>query len=79
MATIEVNDQQILRSLDQLSPAGRRAALLKLVDGMERLDRLIEHNRPKLEAVCRARGLDVLRLSEEEREALVDEVLHERG
>ncbi|MDE3017390.1 MAG: hypothetical protein KGO52_02840 [Nitrospirota bacterium] len=79
MAIIEVKDREILRSLDQLSPAGRRAALLKLVDGMERLDRLIERNRPRLEAVCRARGLDVLKLSEDERDALVDEILHERG
>ncbi len=79
MATIEVNDREILRSLDRLSPAGRRAALLKLVDGMEQLDRLIERNRSKFEAVCRSRGVDVLGLSEDERESLVDEVLHERG
>ncbi len=79
MATIEANDQQILQNMDRLSPAGRRAALLKLVGGLERLDRLVERNRPKLEAMCRARGIDMVKLTEEEREALVDDILHERG
>ena len=78
MPTIEVNDEQILRCLDQLSPAGRRAALQKLIGGLERLDLLMKQNRPKLESACRARGVDFSKLNEEEREALVDEILHER-
>lgn len=79
MPTIEVNDEQILRCLDQLSPAGRRAALQKLIGGLERLDRLVERNRPKLELVCHARGVEFSKLTEEERETLVDEILHERA
>ena len=78
MPTIEVNDEQILRCLDQLSPAGRRAALQKLIGGLERLDLLMERNRTKLELVCQARGVEFSKLTEEEREALVDEILHER-
>lgn len=77
MPTIEVNDEQILRCLDQLSPAGRRAALQKLIGGLDRLDLLVERNRPKLESVCRARGVEFSKLTEEQREALVDEMLHE--
>ena len=79
MPTIEVNDEQILRCLDQLSPAGRRAALQKLLGGLDRLDRLIERSRGKLESVCRTRGIDFSRLTEEERETLVDEIHHERN
>jgi hypothetical protein len=79
MPTIEVNDEQILRCLDQLSPAGRRAALQKLIGGLERLDRLVERSRGKLESVCRARGIDFSRLTEEERETLIDEILRERA
>ena len=78
MPTIEVSDEQILRCLDQLSPAGRRAAIQKLIDGLERLDLLMERNRPKLELVCLARGLEFPKLTEEAREALIDEILHER-
>ncbi len=79
MPTIEVNDEQILRCLDQLSPTGRRAALRKLIGGLDQLDRLVEKNRGKLEALSRAKGQDFSSLTEEQREALVDEILHERG
>ena len=79
MPTIEVNDEQILRCLDQLSPTGRRAALRKLIGGFDQLDRLVEKNRGKLEALSRAKGQDFSSLTEEQREALVDEILHERG
>ena len=79
MPTIEVNDEQILRCLDQLSPTGRRAALRKLIGGLERLDRLVEKNRGKLETLSRAKGREFSSLTEEEREALIDEILHECG
>ena len=76
MPKIEVNEEQILIALEQLSPAARRVALAKLIGGLERLDRLVDRNREKIESICRDRGLDFSRLTEEEREALVDEILH---
>ncbi|HLC26945.1 MAG TPA: hypothetical protein VJM80_09260 [bacterium] len=76
MPKIEVNEEQILIALEQLSPAARRVALGKLIGGLERLDRLVDRNREKIESICRDRGLDFSRLTEEEREALVDEILH---
>ena len=76
MPKIEVNEEQILIALEQLSPAARRVALAKLIGGLERLDRLVDRNREKIETICRDRGLDFSRLTEEEREALVDEILH---
>ena len=76
MPKIEVNEEQILIALEQLSPAARRVALAKLIGGLERLDRLVDRNREKIETICRDRGLDFSRLTEEEREALMDEILH---
>jgi len=76
MPKIEVNEKQILDVLDQLSPAARRLALAKLIAGLEQLDRLVERNRAKIEAICRERGLEFSRLTEEERGALVDDILH---
>lgn len=78
MPEIQFNEAQVLRSLDQLSPAARRVALTKLISGLERLDRLVEQNRDRIEALCKERGLDFSRLTEEEREALIDSILHER-
>jgi len=37
----------------------KKAALRQLLRGLERLDRLVDKNREQLEAVCRARGVDV--------------------
>jgi hypothetical protein len=77
MPTIEINDEQILRCLDQLSPEGKKTALRQLLGGLERLDRLVEKNRERLDAVCKARGVDFGRMTEEERERFVDHILHE--
>lgn len=76
MPKIEVNDAQILSCLEQLSPAAKRVALAKLIGGLEKLDRMVERNRNKIESLCRQRGLEFSRLTEEEREAFVDEILH---
>jgi hypothetical protein len=76
MPQIEVNEEQVLRALDQLSPTARRNALAKLIQGYDTLDRLVERNRDRIGAVCRERGLDFARLTEEERERLIDALLH---
>ena len=77
MPQIEVNEEQVLRALDQLSPTARRAALAKLIHGFDSVDRLVERNRGRIEAICRERGLDFARLTEEERERLIDDLLHQ--
>jgi hypothetical protein len=77
MPSIDVSEEKIIQALDQLSPEARRKALRKLVPTAQYLERAVERNRPKLLALAEARGLDWSRLSEEQRERLIDEVLHE--
>ena len=77
MPQIDLNEEQVFRALDQLSPTARRLALAKLIPGYDALDRLVERNRGRVEAVCRERGLDFARMTEEERERLIDELLHQ--
>ena len=55
----------------------KKTALRQLLAGLERLDRLVDKNREQLDAVCKARGVDFGRLTEEERERFVDHILHE--
>jgi hypothetical protein len=74
---IDTSDKQILDSLDRLSPRGRREAVLRLVAGASALDRTVERLQPRLIALAKQRGLDWTRLSDEERERLVDDILHE--
>jgi hypothetical protein len=74
---IDTSDKQILDSLDRLSPRGRREAVLRLVAGASTLDRTVERFQPRLIALAKQRGLDWTQLSDEERERLVDDILHE--
>ena len=77
MPQIEVSEQQILDALDSLSPKARREAVLRLVVRASTLDRTTEGLQPRLIAMAKERGLDWARLCDEERERLVDEILHE--
>lgn len=73
----EVSDEQILKSLDSLSPQGRRQAVLRLIAGANVLDRTVESFRPRLVELAKEHGLNWAQLSDEERERLVDDILHE--
>lgn len=77
MPQIEVSEQQIVDALDRLSPKGRRDAVRQLIAGAALLDRTVDALQPRLVEVARQRGLDWTKLSDEERERLVDEILHE--
>jgi hypothetical protein len=77
MPKIDVPEEQIIESLQQLSPKARKEALRRLLPTPEYLERAVERNRPRLEALARQRGLDWNRLTEDERENLIDEILHE--
>lgn len=74
---IDHNEQQVLDALDRLSPAGRREAVRRLVTGASTLDRIIDTLQPRIVEVMRQRGLNWRDLSDEERERVVDDILHE--
>jgi hypothetical protein len=76
-AAIEVSEQQIVDALDRLSPKGRREAVRRLIAGASPLDRTIDALEPRITEIARQRGLDWAKLSDEEHERLVDEILHE--
>lgn len=77
MPTIDILEEQILQSLDQLSPQARRQAIKRLLPSAAYLERAIERNRPRMEALAKQRGLDWNALTEDQKEQLVDQILHE--
>ena len=77
MPQIEVSEQQILDALDRLSPRARREAVRRLVAGASTLDRIIDSVQPRVVELARQRGLNWDALCDEERERLVDDILHE--
>jgi hypothetical protein len=76
MPQIDASEQQILQSLDHLSPQGRREAIQRLLPGSRFLNQMIERLRPRIETLSRERGLEWRSLSDEARKQLVDELLH---
>jgi hypothetical protein len=77
MPQIDVSEQQILDALERLSPEGRRKAVQRLIAGASILDRTIETLRPRIAEIARQRGVEWATLSDEQRERLVDDILHE--
>lgn len=77
MPKLNVREDEIVRSLDQLSPQARRQALKRLLPTAAYLERAIERNRPRIEALARQRGLDWNTLTDDQKEQLVDDLLHE--
>jgi hypothetical protein len=77
MPKIEVPEETILDSLLDLSPRARSEALRRLLPRSRYLERAIERNQPRIEALARERGLDWNALNDQQREKLIDELVHE--
>jgi len=71
-------EQQILDAIERLPPEAKKSLLRKLLLGLGELEAMIERNEPKFAELCQERGLDFYALSEEERESLLDDILHEK-
>lgn len=80
MPTMEVAVEQVLELVRQLPPEGKQAVLdaLSTERDMWWEEMLIEGEQ-KMRQLCAGRGLDWDRMSEEEREAFVGDLLHEDG
>ena len=77
-ATLLLNSEQILSLFAQLDPQSKREVLCQLAEGADR-DRaarmMVAETALRRRAV--ERGLDWARMSEEERESLIDDLVHE--
>ena len=78
MPKIDIPEEQILEVLNDLSPRARREALRRLLPTASYIERAVERNGPRIEALARSRGLDWGALGDDQREQLIDEVLHEQ-
>lgn len=77
MPKLELSEEQVLELLLQLSPEGKRKALEILKQNAE-WEQVAQKVRERWEEICAERGIDWERLSDEGKEALVDEWLHQR-
>lgn len=78
MPTLELTDEQVVALIKQLPPERKRSALLALAeDARARREERIDYAESKLRQLCARRGLNWDTMSEEEREAFIDELIHE--
>ncbi len=78
MPILELSEAQVVELVKQLPPERQRAALLALAAGAaQRRQERMQFAEGQLGHLCAARGLDWDNLSEQEREAFVDDLLHE--
>ena len=78
MSVLELTYEQVVSLVRQLPAASKRAALLALAqEPQARRDERLRFGEAQLRKLCAERGLDWDRLSEDEREAFVNRLLHE--
>lgn len=77
MPIIQVTDEQVADLVRQLSPNGRLNALLALAGDAATRQQRLNDVEARLRQLCVARGQDWDKLSEEQRELLIDDLVHE--
>ena len=78
MPTLTLTDEQVLELVKQLPPEGKRAVLTVLSAERDAWwEEMLTQGEQPMRRLCAERGLNWDRMSEEEREAFVDDLLHE--
>lgn len=78
MVTLTLSDQQIVDLVKQLPPISKQAVLDVLIAERELWwDMTLVQGEQKLRKLTNQRGLDWDKMSEDEREGFVDDLLHE--
>lgn len=78
MPTLELTDEQVVALIKQLSPERKKSALLALAeDARARREERMGYAESQLRQLCAQRGLNWDAMSEEEREAFIDNLIHE--
>jgi hypothetical protein len=78
MPSIELTDEQVVDLVKQLPAKRKFAALLALADsGAAQRDMRMQHAESQLRSLASARGVEWDAMSEDEREAFIDDLIHE--
>jgi hypothetical protein len=78
MPTLELTDEQVVELVKQLPPERQRAALLALAAGASQgREERMKYAEGQLRRASAERGLDWETMSEDQREAFFDDLVHE--
>ena len=79
MSVLELSDEQVISLVRQLPAERKRKALLALAgDAQAQREDRLRFGEAQLRAACAKHGLEWDRMSENERESFVDDLLHNR-
>jgi hypothetical protein len=76
-ATLQLTEDQVVDLVRQLSPTQKLSVLRTIIPEMDQMDALVEYGGKRMREICAERGIDWDSLGESERQALIDELLHE--
>ena len=79
IVTLEIPESQVVDWVRQLSPAAKQSVLRTLIPRLDEFENLVDYGDRRMRAICTERGLDWDSLSEDERQQLIDELLHEKS
>ena len=77
VVTLEVPESQVLEWVEQLTPEVKQSVLRALIPRLDQLESLVDYGSRRARALCAERGLDWDGLTDDERQRLIDELLHE--
>lgn len=75
--TLEIPETQLVEWLRRLTPAAKQSVLRAIIPEMDELEPLVQYGNRRIRAICARRGIDWDSLDEQERQKLIDEILHE--
>jgi hypothetical protein len=77
MITLEIPESQLVEWVMRLSPGARQSILRALIPRLDELEILTDYGNRRMRTLCTERGLDWDSMSEDKRQQLIDDLLHE--
>ena len=75
--TLEVSESQVVEWVQQMSPEAKHDVLKALIPRLDAFEALVDYGQERIRTLCAGRGLDWDSMTEQERERLINELLHE--
>ncbi|MDO8753443.1 MAG: hypothetical protein Q7J80_06080 [Anaerolineales bacterium] len=75
--TLEIPETQLVEWVQRLSPSVKQSVLRALIPDMDALEQLLQYGDERIRDIAARRGMDWNSLNEQQREKLIDEILHE--
>ncbi len=75
--TVELSESQIVEWVQQMSPEAKQEVLRALIPRLDAFEALVDYGSQRIHSLSAERGLDWDGMTEEEREQMIDELLHQ--